>query len=216
MTRPLLVGHRPAQREAVPGRVVVGGFAPRPFEVQGELGRPAGHGVGAGPDVTPADGKVTAVWVTANSLALNAGDGHRHVGRRLPYQRHRVAGPDRVPLAHGQRRPVHHDARSSGSRCGHSAGATGAMISACGSSGIRVECDRRQESREIMPRGLDGVLRVDELARHRTFQPLPASEKLTGPFGCTAPGSARAARRSVAGPGRGEDVYLKTGSILTA
>ena len=42
-----------------------------------------------------------------------------------------------------------------------------------------------------------------ELARHRTFQPLPASGKLTCPLGCTAPGSARAARRSIAGPGRG-------------
>ena len=55
-----------------------------------------------------------------------------------------------------------------------------------------------------------------ELARHRTFQPLPASEKLTGPVGCTAPRSARAVRRFIAGPGRRKDVYLKTGSIFTA
>ena len=55
-----------------------------------------------------------------------------------------------------------------------------------------------------------------ELARHRTFQPLPASEKLTCPFGCTAPRSARAAGRFSAGRRREEDAYLKTGSIFTA
>ena len=55
-----------------------------------------------------------------------------------------------------------------------------------------------------------------EVARHRTFQPLPDSEKLTCPCGCTAPRSARAAGRFSAGRGREEDVYLKTGSIFTA
>ena len=55
-----------------------------------------------------------------------------------------------------------------------------------------------------------------EVACHRTFQPLPASEELTYPFGCTAPGSACAARRFIVGPGREEDVHLKTVSILTA
>ena len=55
-----------------------------------------------------------------------------------------------------------------------------------------------------------------EVARHRTFQPLPAFRKLTCPFGCTAPHSARAAGRFSAGRGREEGVYLETGSIFTA
>ena len=55
-----------------------------------------------------------------------------------------------------------------------------------------------------------------EVARHRTFQPLPASEKLTCPFGCTAPRSARAAGRFIAGPGREKTCISKLGSIFTA
>ena len=54
-----------------------------------------------------------------------------------------------------------------------------------------------------------------EVARHRTYPPLPASRKLGCPFGRPAPPSAAAGRGSPARPRPGKKVYLKTSSTFT-
>ena len=60
------------------------------------------------------------------------------------------------------------------------------------------------------------VFRACEVARHRTYPPLPASRKLTCPFGRAAPLSAPADRGSPARPGSGRKFHFKTVITFTS
>ena len=70
----------------------------------------------------------------------------------------------------------------------------------CTSAGGIAACDTgAKKAREILLRmDLTGFCAC-EVACHRTFQPLPASEELTYLFGCTAPGYKRGKRPHVKG-----------------